>query len=651
MCGFAGVLGSSLAPEERAAVARRMAAALVHRGPDDDGAWADERDAVALAFRRLAILDLTPEGHQPMASADGRFVIAFNGEIYNFAALRAELEAHGHAFRGHSDTEVLLASLVQWGLESALPRVWGMFAFALWDRRERLLYLARDRMGKKPLYYGWQGRTLVFGSELKALRAYPGFSAGIDREALTRFLRFVYVPGPRSIYEGVWKVPPASWLALSPDRPGQLPAPTAYWDAAAVARVACERPLALSDAEATDTLEELLRDAVRLRSVADVPLGAFLSGGIDSATVVALLQEQSPRPIRTFTIGFRSGEYDESAHARTVARHLGTEHTELEVTPDDARALIPRLPDVYDEPFADSSQLPTILVSQLARRQVTVALSGDGGDEMFAGYHRYVTGRRLWSLTGRIPPALRRGARSALEALPPAAWDRVGAATDRLLPRRRRGLVTGNRIQKIASVLESPDLDAMYLRLVSTWPEPAAVVRGGCEPGGALPGAAAATALADPVHRMMLLDQRGYLPDDILVKVDRASMSCSLEARAPLLDHRVAELGWRLPMSQKIRGREGKWLVRRVLERHVPRALFDRPKQGFSVPIDAWLRGPLSGWARDLLSDARLRRDGFFEPAPIQAALEEHLRGARNHQHRLWAVLMFQAWRDAQVAR
>ena len=648
MCGFAGLLGPPGAAEERLATARRMAATLVHRGPDDEGSWADPQGEVAFGFRRLSILDLTPEGHQPMTSPDGRYTVVFNGEIYDFAALREELERRGHRFRGHSDTEVLLAAIVEWGLEAALPRLWGMFAFALWDDRERALHLVRDRMGKKPLYFGWQGRTLLFGSELKALRAHPDFAAPIDRDALASYLRFCYVPAPRSIHRGIYKLAPAGWITLRPGRPGELPATRHYWHPATIALAGERDPSRLSDADAAGALEELLEDAVRLRCVADVPLGAFLSGGIDSSTVVALMQAQSARKVRTFTIGFNLAEYDESAHARAVAAHLGTDHTELQVTPEETRAVIPRLPALYDEPFADASQIPTFLVSQLARTQVTVALSGDGGDELFGGYHRYVTGTRLWSSLGRVPRRLRQGVVLAIEAVPPAAWDRVGWLADRALPAARRGLITGNRVHKLATVLGVPDLDAMYLRLVSTWPDPSSVVRDGGEPEGPLPWRGAAAALEAPAHRMMLLDLLGYLPDDILVKVDRASMGVSLEARAPLLDHRVAEFAWRLPVRQKIRGGEGKWLLRRVLERHVPRSLFERTKRGFGIPIDAWLRGPLRGWATDLLSEQRLKREGFFRPQPVQRALREHLDGARNRQFQLWTVLMFQAWREAQ---
>jgi asparagine synthase (glutamine-hydrolysing) len=648
MCGIAGTLGPPGDPVARAATAARMAATLVHRGPDDQGNWADPSGEAAFGFQRLSILDLSPEGHQPMTSSDGRFTVVFNGEIYNFATLKEELLAAGCSFRGRSDTEVLLAAVVRWGIADAIPRLSGMFAFGLWDRRDRVLHLVRDRLGKKPLYYAWQGSTFMFGSELKALRAHPDFQAQIDRDALVSYLRFSCVPAPRSIYLGVRKLPPASWVTVHPDRPNDLPNPQRYWEPEHVALAGQKDPLHLSDEEAVDELETLLGDAVRLRAIADVPLGAFLSGGIDSSTVVALLQAQSRIRVSTFTIGFDASDYDESAQARTVARHLGTDHTELRVTPEDTRAVIPRLAEVYDEPFADASQIPTFLVSQLARQRVTVALSGDGGDEIFGGYNRYVAGTRLWRRLKDVPLPIRRTAASVAVAIPPRMWDRVGAAVDMPLPVSRRGILRGNSVHKLATVLDVGSIDEMYGRLVSTWPEPERLVRGGSEPE--LPWRAVNADLVDPAHRMMLFALIGYLPDDILAKVDRASMANSLEVRAPLLDHRVVEFAWRLPLHQKIRGGVSKWLLRRLLERHVPRSLFERPKHGFGVPIDAWLRGPLREWAEDLLSQQRLEREGFLDPVPIRSALREHLQGSRNHQYRLWTVLMFQSWLDAQSA-
>jgi asparagine synthase (glutamine-hydrolysing) len=623
-----------------------MAATLAHRGPDDAGDWSDPQGRVGFGSQRLAIIDVSPLGHQPMTSADGRYTIAYNGEAYNFEAIRAELQAAGCTFRGHSDTEVIVEALSQWGVEATIPRFWGMFAYGIWDAEERQLHLVRDRLGKKPLYYGWQDGTLLFGSELKALRAHPAFHAPVDRDALTTYLRFCYVPAPRSIHVGIHKLPPASWITFGPDRPGELPEPRSYWDPVAIADAGQRDRSEYTDEEAVDALETLLGDAVRLRMISDVPLGAFLSGGIDSSTVVALMQAHSSRPVRTFTIGYDNAQYDESVAAKAVAAHLGTDHTELQVSPAEMQAVIPRLPDLYDEPFADASQIPTFLVSELARRSVTVALSGDGGDEVFGGYNRYVTGMRTWKRLSRVPQPARRGAVRVVEGIRPRTWDRAGRIIDKVLPSGRRGFVSGNRVHKLASVLALGSVDEMYTRLVSTWPEPGGLVIGGVEPP--LPFKSVRSGIVEPAERMMLFDLIGYLPDDILAKVDRASMGASLEARAPLLDHRVVEFAWRLPLEQRIRGGEGKWLLRRVLDRHVPRALIDRPKQGFGIPIDRWLRGPLKEWATDLLSEERLRREGYFDPAPITAALRDHLAGRRNVQYPLWVVLMFEAWLDRQ---
>ena len=581
-----------------------------------------------------------------MTSADGRYTVVFNGEIYNFEALRSELGAHGEFFRGRSDTEVLLRAMSAWGIERAIPRLWGMFAFALWDSAERRLHLVRDRLGKKPLYYGWFGDHLLFGSELKALRAHRFFSAEVDRTALANYLRFAYVPSPLSIYEGVRKLPPGSWLTVDPNRPGFLPAPKRYWDPAEIARAGEADPLNLSDADAIDELERLLADATQLRAVADVPLGAFLSGGIDSSAVVASLQAQSNRRVATFTIGSPEDSYDESGHASAIARHLGTDHTELIVTPSEARAVVPLLPSLYDEPFADSSQIPTFLVSQLARRHVTVALSGDGGDEVFGGYNRHVAGPRMWSRLRPVPMPLRRALARGIQAVPPGQWDRLGLAADRFLPANRRGVLTGNNAHKFAGVADVASVNEMYARLISLWTDASSVLTGGGT-GDLGDGESLAPDL-DPARQMMLLDLVTYLPDDILVKVDRASMGVSLEARTPLLDHRLVEFAFRLPHHQIIRGGEGKWLLRRVLERHVPRSLLDRPKKGFGIPIDAWLRGPLREWAEELLSPSRLAREGFFQVAPVQQALRAHLDGRRNLQHQLWVILMFEAWLDRE---
>ncbi|WP_448203398.1 asparagine synthase (glutamine-hydrolyzing) [Azospirillum sp. sgz302134] len=643
MCGFCGFLAESdrrpaFGPEAGAfeAVARRMADTIAHRGPDGEAVWADEAAGIALGHRRLAIVDLSPLGRQPMESADGRWVIAYNGEIYNFQDLRAELESAGHRFRGHSDTEVLLEGCAAWGVERTVKRLVGIFAFALWDRRDRVLYLVRDHLGVKPLYWARMNGTLLFGSQPKALRAHPAFAAEIDRDALAAYMRFSYVPAPHSVYKGVSKLEPGTLLTV---RPGREPERTVYWDAGTAARAGIDDRLSLSDADATDALESLLKDAVGRQMMADVPLGAFLSGGIDSSTVVALMQAQSDRPVRTFTIGFGEGDYDEAAHARAVATHLGTEHTDLRVDAGHALDSIPRLADWYDEPFADSSQIPTLLVSEMTRRSVTVALSGDGGDELFAGYNRYFWGPAVWRRMASVPAGLRRGAAGLIRAVRPQSWDALAA----LVPASRRPRQPGDKLHKLAGVLGAGDPDALYRRLVSQWDEPETLVRHGREPRGLLWSEGSA-AISDFVERMQYLDTVTYLPDDILAKVDRASMGVSLEARVPLLDHRVVEFAWRVPLSQKIRDGKGKWLLRQVLYRHVPRDLVERPKSGFAVPIDSWLRGPLRDWAEDLLDESRLRADGFFDPAPIRARWAEHLEGTRNNQHQLWSVLMFQAW-------
>jgi asparagine synthase (glutamine-hydrolysing) len=644
VCGIAGLWDTSgrSSGEELAAVAERMTATLEHRGPDDQGVWSDPEAGVSLGSCRLAVVDLTKEGHQPMASASGRFLVTFNGEIYNHAALRAELETIGQRFRGRSDTEVLLAAVEEWGLHGALERFNGMFAIALWDRRDRRLHLARDRLGEKPLYHAWLGRTLVFGSELKALRTHPAFVPEIDRDVLALFLRHKYVPAPRSIYRGVWKQPPGTVITLGPDGGPETTKPQAYWSLADVIERGLADRFPGTATEAAEELDGLLRDAVALRMIADVPLGAFLSGGTDSSTVVALMQAQSGQPVRTFTIGFTDPAWDESPDARRVAELLGTDHTDVVATPDEALAVIPRLPEVYDEPFADSSQIPTRLVSELARASVTVALSGDGGDEVFGGYNRYGWAPAMWRRFGWLPGPARRGLAGALTTLSPAGWDGVLRVAGPVLPRAASQRLAGEKLHKLARALRADGPDAMYGVLTSHWQDPAAVAIGASENGRSSRGGGSGF-----VRRMMFLDSVGYLPDDILTKLDRATMSVSLEGRVPYLDHRVVEFAWRLPMEMKVAGGTGKLILRRVLDRYVPMSLVQRPKMGFGVPIGEWLRGPLREWAQSLIEPTRLRRDGYLRPEPIRASWDDHQSGRRNRQYELWDVLMFQAWLDA----
>ncbi|CAA7612097.1 asparagine synthase (glutamine-hydrolyzing) [Magnetospirillum sp. UT-4] len=637
MCGIAGFIGgrTDRLREDGAA----MIATLAHRGPDGDGLWLDPEVPACLGHRRLAVVDLSPAGRQPMASASGRSVIVYNGEVYNADELRRALEAAGLAFRGHSDTEVVVEACEAWGIDKTLERLNGMFAFALWDRAERCLRLARDRLGIKPLYWSGGEDGLAFASELKALQARSGWHAEIDRSAVASFLRFGYVPAPGTIWSGIAKLEPATVLSW---RPGARPVIRRYWDATECAAAA---PAAMSAPEAVAALDALLRDAVARQMVADVPLGAFLSGGIDSSTVAALMQAQSGRRVRTFSIGFREAAYDESEHAAAVARHLGTDHTRLMVEPGHALEVIPELPRWYDEPFGDSSQIPTALLSRMTRAHVTVALSGDGGDELFAGYTRYAVARRFGPALVAVPRPLRAAAAGLVRMVPPSAWDRLAAP----VPARWRPAHPGDRLYKLADVLTVRRPEDFYKRLVSHWHDPAAVVIGaGAEAPGKLDQPGLARRIPDFVTRMQLADLSSYLPDDILTKVDRASMAFSLEARVPLLDHRVVEFALGLPLGQRIRAGRGKWLLRRVLSRYVPDALVERPKMGFGVPIGAWLKGPLRDWAESLLDESRLRHEGFLDPAPIRARWRQHLAGTANWQYPLWDVLMFQAWLEAQ---
>jgi asparagine synthase (glutamine-hydrolysing) len=643
MCGLVGFRSLTSAQDGNASLAQAMADRIRHRGPDGEGVWVDSEAGFAVAHRRLSILDLSAAGHQPMLSTSGRFVLAYNGEVYNHLALREQLQVEKAApeWRGHSDTETLLASFEAWGIERTLRASVGMFAIALWDRSERALYLARDRIGEKPLYFGWQGDTFLFGSELKALRAHPAFSAAVDRNALTLLLRQGCVPGPYSIYAGIGKLQPGTWLKLCE---GQRDVrPVAYWSLAEVAEHGTANPFTGSDVEAVNALEEKLVNAVRSQMISDVPLGGLLSGGVDSSLITALMQAISDRPVSTFTIGYSEKEFDEAGYAHAVAAHLGTKHTELFLSGRDAMDLIPQLPMMYDEPFADSSQLPTHLVMKLARRHVTVALSGDAGDEFFGGYNRYIYGPKTWRHIGWMPAPLRKGLGAALTALPASYLNRVAgpvaAPFGIALP--------GDKAHKLGVRLQGlNNMDDLFVSLLYEWIEP--VVLNGHIPPNLLDLRECWPKLDDPVSRMMALDGLTYLPNDILVKVDRAAMAVSLETRAPFLDRDLMEFAWSLPMSMKLRNGKGKWILRKLLDRYVPRELIERPKMGFAIPLDAWLRGPLRDWAETLLAEDRLRQEGYFDPVPIRAAWLRHVRGEASFGSRLWSVLMFQAWLEQQ---
>lgn len=640
MCGITGYWETRSGLEHPAGVLARMGAALAHRGPDDSGAFHDANAGLGLAFRRLSILDLSVEGHQPMHSASGRFVIVLNGEIYNYEDIRAELGRHD--WRGHSDTEVILEAFERWDVEAAVRRFVGMFAIALWDRQGRKLHLVRDRLGIKPLYYGRVGQNFVFGSELKAIRQHPEFELEINRDALALYMRHNYVPSPYCIYKGLQKLQPGCILTV--DSATSTPDIRRYWRARDAAEAGKQSRLQLSDAEAIEELHQLLMRAVGLRMISDVPVGAFLSGGVDSSTVVALMQAQSRRPIKTFTIGFHEDGYNEAFQARRVASHLQTDHTELYLSPKDALDVVPMLPAMYDEPFADSSQIPTYLVSKLARGDVTVALSGDGGDEVFAGYNRYTLIRRICTLMKPIPWPMRSAAASILHAMPPDRVDAGFRLFRPLMPKSLRHGAAGDKAQKLADVLSVNSPKAIYYRTLSHWTELSEIVVGSREPRTLLDRIDELDSKYNIEEVMMLTDLENYLPDNILTKLDRASMAVSLEARVPLLDHRVVEFSWRLPLRLKIRNGKKKWILRQVLEKYVPEKMMDRPKMGFGVPVDQWLRGPLRDWAENLLDESRLQGEGYVNPAPVRQAWKAHLTGRGAWQYHLWDVLMFQGW-------
>lgn len=661
MCGIAGFFCNSMSLDvsELTSTIGRMTNFIAHRGPDDAGTWIDEKRCVVLGHRRLSILDLSSSGHQPMISASGRYVLVFNGEIYNYRDLRKELDCGlamsysagqmgARIWHGHSDTEVMLAAFEQWGVEEALCRFNGMFAFALWDCRERMLHLARDRFGEKPLYYGWMGNTFLFASELKALKAHPAWKGEIDRGALALYMRHTYIPAPYSIYRGVRKLPPAHVLSIPISaEPCDVPEARAYWSAKAWAEEGIRNPFVAGESDLIGELGLLLRNAVMVRMEADVPLGAFLSGGIDSSAVVALMQEQSSRPVKTFTIGFHEDGYNEAIRAKEVARYLGTEHTELYVSVREAVSVISQLPFIYDEPFADSSQIPTYLISKLTRGQVTVALSGDGGDELLGGYNRYSWGQLIWRWLKLVPHPVRVVMMNQLAKLTHQQWGKLFAGVDPIWPNRLKVTLPGDKIHKLLKVLDSRTPEMMYRELVTFW-SPQSVVLGAIEPTTALTDDSQQAKIQDLIRRMMFMDIVTYLPDDILTKVDRASMAVSLEARVPFLDHRIYEFVCKLPTDMNVRNGQGKWPLRQILYKYVPKSLVDRPKMGFGVPISAWLRGPLRNWAEGLLDNSHMEQQGFLDSYVVRKKWKEHISGTHNWSSQLWTILMFQAWLDAQ---
>jgi asparagine synthase (glutamine-hydrolysing) len=662
MCGFLGFLGGvpACTESDSHALLKRMSDKIVHRGPDDAGYWSYAKQAIGLGFRRLAIVDLSPAGHQPMHSDNEQYVLVFNGEIYNHLSLRTELEKYARInWRGHSDTETLLAGFSVWGIQETIERAIGMFAIAVWDKQSNILTLARDRVGEKPLYYGWQGSegkaAFLFGSELKALKVHPNFNNMINRDALASYIRHGYIGGDLSIYQGVKKLLPGHILTISLTKPE--PVLKQYWSAANVAvngavngaqKVAATRKnnTFFNADESIKNLDTLLKNAVSQQMMADVPLGAFLSGGIDSSTIVALMQAQSNKPIQTFTIGFDEVGYNEAVHAKAVAKHLGTQHTELYITSQQAMDVIPKLPQMYDEPFADSSQIPTHLVSALARQHVTVSLSGDAGDELFCGYNRYQLTDRFWGKLKSVPRSVRVAVASVIRSINPDTWNTLA----NVVPNKKWANV-GDKLHKGAGVMGSQTLSDLYLAMVSQWQDPNSIVIGATEPPSVLTGLMPELSGLNDIERMMALDLLSYLPEDILTKVDRAAMAISLETRVPFLDHRVVEFAWQLPMEYKLREGNTKWILREVLYKYVPKTLMERPKMGFGIPLHDWLRGPLRGWAEELIDEKRLQKEGYFYAAPIRTMWKDHLCGKRNWAHHLWTILMFQVWLAEQTKK
>ncbi|RJP74847.1 MAG: asparagine synthase (glutamine-hydrolyzing) [Desulfobacteraceae bacterium] len=642
------MIGRSIAGDSWTETLNRMALALSHRGPDDGGIWFDPEAGAGLAHRRLSIIDLSEEGHQPMISHSGRYVIAFNGEVYNFKELRKELHQEPIAWRGNSDTEVMLAAFDHWGIRRAVKQFIGMFAFAVWDRQDHLLYLCRDRLGIKPLYFSRISKGLLFGSELKAIMKHPDFVPEINPDALSLFFRYSNIPAPYSIFQHTWKLMPGTILSISPEelqKGSRHPEAETYWSALDIAEAGQGNMVSIGFQEAAEQLESLLGDAIRLRMISDVPIGAFLSGGVDSSAIVALMQAQSTRKVKTFSIGFRETGYDEAGYAKAIAEHLGTDHTELYVSSEDALQVIPDLPAFFDEPFSDSSQIPTYLLSKLTREHVTVCLSGDGGDEVFGGYNRHFLWESIWRNIKWIPAPARVTLARMFQSVPPGMWDAVVYRLISVLPAKFKLDTPGDRIFKLSEAIAAGTPELMYRSFVSHWKHPEDLVRGTREPLTMATDGHRKLPFQDFTHVMMALDLATYLPDDILTKVDRASMSVALETRVPILDHRVVEFSWRLPLEMKVKNRQGKRILREVLYKYVPKSMIERPKTGFAVPLETWLRGPLRDWAESLLDKRKIKEQGLLNPDLIHGRWREHLSGKQNRQHEIWDVLMFQEWK------